>query len=78
MLNSLRGRLTLVMILLAVLPLVVVGGLLTYQEFNLERESAFSLKPLLISGNHDSSSGRPASFKAGTICGRYLPERLYA
>lgn len=44
MLNSLRGRLTLVMIIQAIVPLVAVGALLTYRNFNTQQEQAEALQ----------------------------------
>lgn len=44
MLNSLRGRLTLVMIGLAIVPLLVVGALLAYRNFNSQEQQAEELQ----------------------------------
>ena len=44
MLNSLRGRLTLVMIGLAIVPLTVVGALLAYRNFNSQEQQAEELQ----------------------------------
>jgi putative methionine-R-sulfoxide reductase with GAF domain len=44
MLNSLRGRLTLVMIGLAIVPLMVVGALLAYRNFNSQEQQAEELQ----------------------------------
>ena len=55
-----------------------VEGINCQRPSALAFESAFTLNPLSISGSQDNSTGRPAFLRAGTICGRYFPERLYA
>ncbi len=44
MLNTLRGRLTLIMIILAVLPVVVVGAIITFRAFNVQTDQAEDLQ----------------------------------
>ncbi len=54
-----------------------VDGMNCQRPRALAFERAFALKPLSIRGSHDSSTGSPAFLSASTICGRYIPERLY-
>lgn len=44
MLNTLRGRLTLIMILLAVVPMVLVGAVITYRTFVVQTDQAEQLQ----------------------------------